>query len=121
MFDEREVLSALIDREPADADVLERVLEVPANRALLVDMVRLRARVVGEDDMQPPERLTFSVPMAPRRPRTPTWTKVAAAVLLGIVSAGGGMWAERHLSRDRPPTPSRTVVMDLVSTNGGAR
>ena len=49
MSDERDVLSALIDREPVDPDVLARVLEEPANRALLVDFVRTRARVQQDE------------------------------------------------------------------------
>ena len=120
MTDEGEVLSALIDREPVDADVLRRVLEVPANRALLVDMVTLRTRVLADDDadMRPLARPISVTPSA-----SLTWSlpRVAAILLLAAGSAGGGMWIERYVSRERPPTPSRMVVMDLVTKSGGDR
>ena len=50
MSDAREVLSALIDREPVDPDVLAALLEEAANRRLLVDFVRLRAAVRTDED-----------------------------------------------------------------------
>lgn len=120
MFDEREVLSALVDREPVDAEVLGRVLEGAANRALLVDMIRLRACVLADDDIEA-EALAPSVPTVSRRHLTRTWMRVAAIVLLCVVTAGGGMWVERYLAGARPPNPSRTVVMDPVSIEGGQR
>jgi hypothetical protein len=49
MTDRREVLSALIDREPVDPDVLARVLEEPEGRAMLVDFVRVRAAVNADE------------------------------------------------------------------------
>ena len=120
MTDEREVLSALIDREPVDADVLHRVLEVPANRALLVDMVSLRARLVADDDV---DTRPFTTPLPTPSFGHRTWAlqRVAAFLLLAAASAGGGMWVERYMSRDHPPTPSRTVAMDLVTKAGGDR
>lgn len=119
MTDEREALSALIDREPVDAEVLRSVLEVPANRALLVDMVALRSRVLVDDDAD----TVFTVPPPVTLDPGPRWTlaRAAAILLIAAASAGGGMWIERYLSRDQPPTPSRTVAMDLVTDAGGDR
>ena len=100
------VLSALIDREPVDPDVLAMVLEDPAARAQLVDFVRLRASVVRE------LALDDSVP-APARAVEPSrvkaWVGRAALVLLPLVfgAAAGAWFAERQ--EMRPPTPDRIV------------
>jgi hypothetical protein len=48
MTDAREVLSALIDREPVDPDVLARVLDEPDGRAMLVDFVRVRLATLAD-------------------------------------------------------------------------
>ena len=118
MTDEREILSALIDREPVDAEVLRRVLEVPANRALLVDLVGLRARLLADEDG---DVVSFTAPTPLTSARqASTLARAAAILLLGAASAGGGMWIQRYISRDQPPTPSRTVAMDIV-TKGGDR
>jgi hypothetical protein len=133
MTDEREVLSALIDRETVDADVLARVLEDPANRAMLVDFVRLRARMddAGELTQAP----ALAVPQAPIPPaRRPTalglprrsdrdtgttgasrpWLRVAAVFLLLAVGGGGGAWLQQVMSRERPPQPDRVVQLEPV-------
>jgi hypothetical protein len=105
MTDERfAVLSALIDREPVDADVLAVAIEDPAGRAQLVDFVRLRARVIDElaiDDAVAAQQR--------RRSRLPTWMRRAALVLLPLMlgAAGGAWFMERKDTR--PPTPTRIV------------
>jgi hypothetical protein len=109
MSDEREVLSALIDREPVDADVLARVLEEPANRALLVEFVRLRGRI-QLDDHGEGRNLQLSRPT--KRARRRSWpAAVAALVLLGLGLAGGA-GLERYASRERPPEPTRVVQLE---------
>lgn len=100
------VLSALIDREPVDPDLLAAALDDPAGRARLVDFVRLRARMSDEfaiDESVAPPLLT-----APRS-RTRAWMARAALVLLPLLvgAAGGAWWVEQRESR--PPTPDRVV------------
>ena len=118
MTDEREVLSALIDREPADIDVLSRVLEVPANRELLVDLIRLRQRVLADDDA-PVAATPAGLLVHTRAWTPPTWVRAAAVLLLLAASAGGGVWVERYLSTERPPQPSRVVQMDPMALQPG--
>jgi hypothetical protein len=107
--DEREVLSALIDREPVDADVLARVLEDPANRRLLVDFVRLRAaaqaEMPGEAEWQPAAVVTARQSRVVAGP----WARAAAALLLVGAGAGGGAWVHEYATRERPPEPDRVV------------
>jgi hypothetical protein len=103
--DERfSVLSALLDREPVDADLLALALDDPAGRMQLVDFVRLRARVASE--------FATDVVVSPtprRRSPVPRWIARAALVLLPLVlgAAGGAWWAERR--ELQPPTPTRVV------------
>jgi hypothetical protein len=112
MTDDREVLSALIDREPVDPDALTLALEDPASRALLVDFVRLRALAQADEAGLPQ--------WAPRLfPTSRTWVQSAwlrAAVVLLVlaVGAGGGAWLERYVSRERPPEPDRVVQFEPV-------
>ncbi len=112
MTDVRDVLSALIDREPVDAGVLAQVLEDPANRELLVDFVRLRATVTEDE---PEEAARYSAPASrlqpPGRSRESRWLRVAAVFLLLAAGGGGGAWVERYLSRERPPEPSRVLKL----------
>jgi hypothetical protein len=108
MSDEREVLSALIDREAVDADVLARVLEEPANRALLVEFVRLRERIQMDDS----ESRDLELSRRTKHSRPRSWLRaVAALVLLGLGVAGGA-GLERYASRERPPEPTRVVRLE---------
>lgn len=109
MSDEREVLSALIDREPVAADVLARVLEQPANRALLVEFVRLRERT-QQDDRGESRSLELSPPIERARPRG--WIRAVAAVVLLGLGLAGGAGLERYASRERPPEPTRVVQLE---------
>lgn len=120
MTDEREVLSALIDREPVDADVLSGVLDAPANRELLVDLIRLRQRVITDDDTPVAAPGARVGSLAPGRSWTPpTWVRAAAVLLLLAASAGGGVVIERYFATERPPQPSRVVQMDPIAVQPG--
>lgn len=125
MTDARDVLSALIDREPVDADVLARLLEEPANRALLVDFVRVRAAVLadgpGETEWRPSAQGTWltaygSRPMAEGARPASRWLRAAAIFVLLAGGAGGGAWLERYASRERPPEPTRIVRLQPIPT-----
>jgi hypothetical protein len=116
MTDEREVLSALIDREPVDPDTLARVLEDPAGRQALVDFVRLRVAALADDSSLPvwqPAPRTFPGVWSQR-----AWVRVAAILVLCVAAAGGGAWIQRYVSRERPPVPGRVVQFDPVSHPG---
>jgi hypothetical protein len=100
------VLSALIDREPVDADVLALALEDPTGRAQLVDFVRVRARVADEfavaDGVVGPAR-------ALRRSRVKAWIARVAVVMLPLsLGAAAGAWFVQR-RESRPPTPTRVV------------
>jgi len=118
MNDEREVLSALIDREAVDPDTLARVLEDPAGRRALVDFVRLRAATQADDSPLPvwqPAPRTFPGFWSQR-----ALGRVAAILLLCVAAAGGGAWIQWYVSRERPPVPGRVVQFDPVSHPGPA-
>jgi hypothetical protein len=107
MTDDREVLSALIDREAVEPDALARVLEHPVNRKLLVDFVRVRAALQGQEegaDAGSPPRP--AVPAAGSRTR---WLRAAAVLALLAAGGAGGAWLESYASRERPPEPDRVV------------
>jgi hypothetical protein len=123
MSDDREVLSALIDREPVDADVLARVLEDPANRRLLVDFVRVRIAAQTDDSTLPDAEDRSGAPVVGtaldvgatfRGPSSKhaAWLRAAAVFLLLAAGAGGGAWIEKYVSRERPPQPDRIVYLE---------
>jgi hypothetical protein len=107
MSDEREILSALIDREPVDPDVLARILEVAANRAVLVDFVRVRAEAQA-DEADGSDWRPSAVLMASRR-HPAAWWRAAAAAVLVIVGMGAGWWLS---TREAPPEAVRVVQFD---------
>jgi hypothetical protein len=118
MIDEREVLSALIDRETVDPDTLARVLEDPAGRRALVDFVRLRVKTLADDSPLPvwqPTPHTFPGFWSQR-----AWARAAAILLLCVAAAGGGAWIQRYVSREGPPVPGRVVQFDPVPHQGPA-
>jgi len=97
------VVSALLDREAVDPDMLRVALEEPKARAELVDFVRLRERLAHE--------LTDPEPVAARTAgsRARLWVARAAMLLLPLLSglAAGAWWAERR--ELRPPEPDRVI------------
>jgi anti-sigma factor RsiW len=113
MTDPHEVLSALIDREPVDPDLLAQLLEERSTRALLVDFVRVRAVVQGDEAREPAWRPPSAAAPLTHTPRSPrAWLRAAAAFLLLAAGAGGGAWIERQITRERPPEPDRIVQLE---------
>lgn len=105
--DAREVLSALIDREPVDPEMLASLLEMPENRALLVDFVRLR-RAVVEGEVEQPFVPRYATPRPAWLDQRRAWIGLAAGLLL-VAGLGGGLWVGERLGRDAPPAPARIV------------
>jgi hypothetical protein len=107
-FDERHtMLSALIDREAVDPDVLAAALDDPAGRAMLVDFVRLRLELQREDadtdDLE--ARRLEAAPRSSFRVR-----RLAAAVLLPLaIGLASGWWLADRSAEVKPPTPSRVL------------
>jgi hypothetical protein len=99
------VLSALLDREPVDPDLLAAALEDPEGRGQLVDFVRIRWRI--GDDLALNDRATPTIRRVPFRTRI--WLARAALILLPLLAgaAGGAWFVDRQDSR--PPTPTRVV------------
>jgi hypothetical protein len=116
MIDNRELLSALIDGEAVNADAIAGALEVPANRALLIDFVRLRASVRADEGAAPEwpgdGLVTLEATGAGRRR---AWLRAAAVVALVTAGALGGTWVEGLLTRERPPEPTRVVQLHVVN------
>ena len=115
MTHNRELLSALIDGETVDAELVAAVLESPADRALLVDFLRLRNSVQADDEPVSewlPDRFTEPHPVHSSGPST----RLRAAAAIGLLAAGAlaGAWGEHLFTRERPPTPSRVVQLQLV-------
>lgn len=112
MSDEREVLSALIDREAVDPDVLARVLEHPANRQLLVEFVRVRGALPDQEDAAD----TAWIPRAAAPPAGSHGRWLRAAAIFALLAAGGagGAWLESYTSRDHPPKPDRVVRLQPI-------
>jgi hypothetical protein len=118
-----EVLSALIDREPVDPDVLRRVLDDPEGRRALVEFVTLRRGIQaprpGETDWVAAPTLP-PAPPAVFRPRV-RWPLAAAAAALVAAALGAGVWTERYRLRERPPEPTRIVQFEPAPANGQGR
>jgi anti-sigma factor RsiW len=113
MTDPRAVLSALIDREAVDPDLLEQLLEDRSNRALLVDFVRVRAALQADEECEPAWRAPSGASALTRPSPSPrAWLRAAAALLLLAAGAGGGAWIEHQLTRERPPEPDRIVQLE---------
>lgn len=103
----REVLSALIDREAVDPDVLAWLLEDREARALLVDFVRLREAVAADED--DPAQASIEAAALRTQRGWAGWWRAAAAALLLTGGAGGGFWLGERLAEDGPPDPARIV------------
>jgi hypothetical protein len=104
--DTRAVLSALIDREPVDADQLALVLEDSEARALLVDFVRLRQTLAADED----ELASFAPPAHASPLRVRRVLRPLAAALLLSAAGAGGVWLGERREQERPPTPSRVIA-----------
>jgi uncharacterized membrane protein YcjF (UPF0283 family) len=113
MTDERDVLSALMDRERVDPVVLARVLDDPASRALLVDFARLRHALAAEPESEP--ALTSPLPHRSRYGRTAL--RAAAVLLMLAVGTAGGAWLQKYRSQERPPQPDRIVTLEPVAAS----
>jgi hypothetical protein len=104
------IISAFLDGEPVDPDVLARTLADPGARTLLADFLKLRAAM---DDRAPlPPSL-----MRLRAPRVTIWSArvplqvaVMAALLVGAASfvLSERMPADGH----SPPAPTRAVSFE---------
>ena len=105
--EKRAVLSALIDREPVDPDVLADAIEDTDGRAILVDFVRLRLELQREDAILP---TTAQAGAGPKRlSRMRSW-RLAAAVLLPLaIGVASGMWLGDRAAEVKPPTPTRVL------------
>jgi hypothetical protein len=114
MTDPREVLSALVDGEASDADAVAAVLESPANRALVVDFIRVRASLQADDDAAPEWRPDHLADQEPAFRGSRVWLRAAAVVALLSAGAAGGTWLEAYFTRERPPEPTRVVRLQLV-------
>jgi hypothetical protein len=111
--DSRELLSALLDREPVDAGALATILEDREARALLVDFVRMRSAFAE------PAAVPQLTPRAAARSRTVARMafQIAAALLLVTLGAFVG----RRLAAsdpDAPPEPTRVVKLEAVPEAG---
>jgi hypothetical protein len=98
------VLSALIDREPVNAEELEAALDDAEGRQVLVDLVRLRTLVAAEQDVE--RARPAATPVGRRSSRG--WRLVAAALLPLVLGLSGGYWW-RVRAESRPPMPTRVV------------
>ena len=115
--DSRELLSALLDREPVDADAFAVILEDRQARALLVDFVRLRSAFAE------PTTVAHFTPRTVTRRRTVARAtlQIAAALLLVVLGALVGRRAAPN-DPDAPPEPTRVVKLEAMpSAGGGAR
>jgi hypothetical protein len=101
MMNTHEVVSAFLDNEPFDPDVLEQALADPAGRKMLLDLIALR-HVVREDPTL--------VPKTPAA-RTSRLRLVIAAAAVIVALFGGYRLGERHGAgaANEPPTPTRVV------------
>ena len=113
--DHAELLSALIDREPVDPDVLAAALDDPEARQALVAFARVRAELhapaPGESEWLASHHVARTAP-----PWRQSWRLAAAAALLAA-GVAAGVFAERYAAADRPPVPTRVVQLDPLPAN----
>ncbi len=124
----RDVISAFIDDEPFEPRALADALADPEGRAMLLDLIALRALVqpVTDAGVMP---LVAASTGSRLRPSSTGWLAIAAALLLAI-GAGYAAGHRTHadstsastvaVERDVPPAPTRTIALDWhQETNGG--
>jgi hypothetical protein len=113
--DPLEVLSALMDGEAVEADVLAAALLAPGAREALVDFARLRAAVAG--DASRPSAAFYEAArreVAPRRAPGRVTTRVLKPLAATVVLALAGFGAFRlptliHDRGDEPPRATRVL------------
>ncbi len=98
-----EVISAFLDDEPFDPQVLAEALADPAGRQVLIDFVLLR-------HMAQSEELASVVTLEPTvRPKKLPYFVAAAAVVVALVS--GYQLGQRQPTDDSPRPPAATRVV----------
>lgn len=117
--DPLQILSALLDGEPVEPDVLAAALLAPGAREALVDFVRLRAAVTA-DDSRPSPKLHAAIGDALGRRRASGRTAwrmaqaTAAAVVLGLAAFGamslGGRLQDG--ATEHPPRATRVLQFE---------
>jgi hypothetical protein len=112
-WDSRELLSALLDREPVDPDALAILLEDREARGLLVDFVRLRSAFA-----EPAVLPATARPIARRPTVGRTLFRIAAALLLVSLGALAGR-RFAATDPDAPPEPTRVVKLEPAADGAG--
>lgn len=115
-----EILSALLDGESVDPEVLRDVLETPEGRAALVDFARVRRDVRADDALpggafyEAMSRAGLRAPAGGPRGLPIRRPAIAATLALGVgLGAVAGFLARPHgPAEDVPPVASRTIVFE---------
>jgi hypothetical protein len=102
MNDVQEVISAFLDDEPFEPQVLANALSEPDGRALLIDMVALRCLV------QPEENAPIQFPIA-RRNSPLRMVMAAAAVVVALVGGYFVGQSKNEPAAGAAPAPTRVV------------
>ena len=111
-MNDHEVISAFLDHEPFDPDVLVAALAEPEGRALLIDLIALRALAQTDD-----ARLRTVV--APRRD---TVVRFAVAATVAAVALFTGYQLGQRPARPPEPTAVISAGTDWQAIpNGGLR
>jgi hypothetical protein len=127
--DPLEVLSALLDGEPVEAEVLAAALLAPGAREALVDFARLRGAVADDDARPSPAfyaAMTAGLSAEPRR-RSVAWRVargLAAAVVLALAGLGAASLPSlRQPAAEEPPRATRVLrfTPGVDWTEGGVR
>lgn len=103
-----EVISAFLDDELFDPGALERALNDPEGRALLIDLVALR-RIV-----QPPDVPSVSKPGAPVWQSR--WRPAVAAAALVVALVGGYLVGVTRAPTMESEAPAPTRIVETTST-----
>jgi hypothetical protein len=114
--DPLEILSALMDGEPVEPDLLAAALLAPGAREALVDFAGLRAEL-GADDSRPSPRLYRATELVlgrRRGPARPVWRllqSAAAVVVLALAALGALSLRTRFYGRgpEEPPQATRII------------
>ena len=112
--EEEEILSAFVDGEDYDPQVLMRALAAPGAQACLIDFVRLRADVVDEEQPSPEFYGAMRAALSVGRGSRLWWAakRAAAAAVLAFALLGVFDLAQRLRTQpggDAPPRADRVV------------